>query len=127
VRLLVVEDSAGYWELIREAFRNCKGGHKWDLTVARDGEKALALMFGQGTAGGVVPDIILLDWNLPKLSGSEVLQQVKAHPELRKIPILVFSTSEAQRDIHEAYRHHANCYITKSRELEALFSRGGGD
>jgi CheY-like chemotaxis protein len=121
VRLLVVEDSDGYVELIREAFRNCKGGHKWELTVATDGEKALTFILGDGKAGGYVPDIVLLDWNLPKISGSEVLQKVKAHPELRKIPILVFSTSAAPRDIHEAYRHHANGYITKLKELEVLF------
>jgi two-component system, chemotaxis family, response regulator Rcp1 len=121
VRLLVVEDSEGYLELIREAFRHCKGGHIWDLTVATDGEKALTLILGAEKAGSYAPDIILLDWNLPKISGSEVLQRVKAHPELRKIPILVFSTSAAERDIHEAYRHHANGYITKPTELEVLF------
>jgi CheY-like chemotaxis protein len=121
VRLLVVEDSHGYVELIREAFGACKGGHQWELTVAADGEKALTLILGEKKKGAFVPDIILLDWNLPKVSGSEVLQQVKAHPELRKIPILVFSTSEAPEDIHEAYSHHANGYITKPTELEVLF------
>lgn len=120
-RLLIVEDSEDYLDLIREAFLNRPGAHKWDLTVATDGEEALSILTAKGNAGGFAPDLILLDWNLPKVSGSEVLQQVKAHKELRKIPVLVFSTSSAERDIHEAYGHHANGYITKPREIEALF------
>lgn len=121
VRLLVVEDNVGYLALIREAFALRKGPHKWDLTVAEDGEKALAQVLGDERTIGLLPDIILLDWNLPKISGSEVLQQLKAHQELRKIPILVFSSSSADRDIHEAYSHHANGYITKPNDLNVLF------
>ncbi len=121
VRLLVVEDSAAYLELIRHAFLDRKGAHKWELTVAVDGEKALSIVLGDGNTIGFVPDLILLDWNLPKISGREVLQRVKAHAELRKIPILVFSSSDAERDIHEAYAHHANGYITKPKDLDVLF------
>ncbi len=121
VRLLVVEDSFQYLQLIREAFLNRKGAHQWDLQVAEDGEKALQIIMDEEKLGDFVPDIILLDWNLPKVSGSEVLQRVKAHEELRKIPILVFSTSEAERDIHEAYGHHANGYITKPMDLDVLY------
>jgi CheY-like chemotaxis protein len=122
VRLLIVEDSVEYLHLVREAFLNLKGSHKWELSVAADGEEALSIMLGNGTnTVDFMPDLILLDWNLPKVSGSEVLQQLKAHKELRKIPILVFSSSDAETDIHEAYGYHANGYIKKPMELEALF------
>ena len=121
IRLLVVEDSAAYLELIRHAFLNRKGAHKWELTVAVDGEKALSIVLGNEDTTGFTPDLILLDWNLPKISGSEVLQRLKAHTELRKIPILVFSSSDSEHDIHEAYGHHANGYITKPKDLDVLF------
>jgi DNA-binding response OmpR family regulator len=116
-----VEDSFQYLQLIREAFLNRKGAHKWDLQVAEDGEKALRIIMEDEKLGGFAPDIILLDWNLPKISGSEVLQRVKAHEELKKIPVLVFSTSDSERDIHEAYGYHANGYITKPMDLDVLY------
>ncbi len=121
VRLLVVEDSAAYLQLIKEAFINRGGAHKWELSVATDGEQALSLLLNTRGKDSFAPDIILLDWNLPRVSGSEVLQQVKSHTELRKIPVLVFSSSDAERDVHEAYGHHANGYITKPRDLNVLF------
>jgi two-component system, chemotaxis family, response regulator Rcp1 len=120
IRLLVVEDNAAYLHLIREAFTTRNGSHKWDLSVATDGEEAIWLLRG-GKPGSFVPDIVLLDWNLPKVSGLEVLKWAKAHEELRKIPILVFSTSDADRDVHEAYRHHANGYITKPSDMDVLY------
>jgi two-component system, chemotaxis family, response regulator Rcp1 len=125
VRLLVVEDNVDYLRLIREAFVNRRRRHKWELTVAADGEKALDLVLGEAKASRAflpdLPDLILLDWNLPRISGSEVLQRIKSHPERRKIPVLVFSTSDSERDIHEAYGNHANGYIIKPQDLDVLW------
>jgi CheY-like chemotaxis protein len=121
VRLLVVEDNTPYLHLIRTAFENGKGTQKWELSEAKDGEEALSIVLGGEGRTSYIPDLILLDWNLPKISGSEVLQRIKAHVEFRKIPILVFSSSRAERDVHEAYGHHANGFITKPGDLNVLF------
>src|ERR1700744_3094784 len=115
VQLLVVEDNAAYIHLIHEAFEHADRAHHWHLIDAKDGEQAISLLRGQN-----VPDLILLDWNLPKISGLEVLKWAKAHEELRKIPILVFSTSDDGRDVHTAYQHHANGYITKPYDIDLL-------
>jgi chemotaxis family two-component system response regulator Rcp1 len=71
-------------------------------------------------AGRLPPDLILLDWNLPKIDGNEVLRRVKQHQRLRRIPVLVFSSSEADTDVHEAYDNHANGYITKPWTIDVL-------
>jgi chemotaxis family two-component system response regulator Rcp1 len=113
IRLLVVEDSAGYLHLIQRAFRDRQGSIRWELSIAQDGEQALRLLFEEEEESSPLPNLILLDWNLPKVSGNEVLRRVKEHPRLRRIPVLVFSSSEADKDIHEAYDSHANGYITK--------------
>jgi two-component system, chemotaxis family, response regulator Rcp1 len=120
VRLLVVEDSVAYLQLVRAAFLERASSRKWELTEAKDGEEAISILSDR-RPGSVAPDIILLDWNLPKVSGSEVLQWAKAHEELRKIPILIFSSSNVDRDVHEAYRHHANGYIIKPSDMNVLF------
>ena len=119
IRLLVVEDSEGYLYLIQEAFRS-REGIRWELTVAHDGEQAVKLLFEEERTNAPLPDLILLDWNLPKISGSDVLQRIKKHEKLRKIPVLVFSSSEADRDVHDAYDNHANGYITKPGSVEVL-------
>ena len=119
IRLLVVEDSTSFQYLLQEAFRN-RGEISWKLTVASDGEEALRLLFEEENEDVPLPNLILLDWNLPKVSGSEVLQRVKQHDKLRRIPVLVFSSSEADEDIHTAYNNHANGYINKPRSSEAL-------
>ena len=113
IRLLVVEDSPAYLYFIQNAFHEHKGEIRWELTVATDGAAALQLLFAEETGSAPLPDLILLDWNLPKVSGNEVLRRIKEHPNLRKIPVLVFSSSEADKDIHDAYAGHANGYITK--------------
>jgi chemotaxis family two-component system response regulator Rcp1 len=120
IRLLVVEDNPAYLHLVQEAFSNRRGQAQWDLTVAKDGEEALQVLLKQGREIANLPDIVLLDWNLPKVTGSEVLRQVKEHPKLRRMPVLVFSSSEADEDIHAAYDNHANGYITKPDTVEAL-------
>jgi two-component system, chemotaxis family, response regulator Rcp1 len=120
IRLLVVEDNPAYLHLVQEAFSNRRGQAQWDLTVAKDGEEALQVLLKQGREIANLPDIVLLDWNLPKVTGSEVLRQVKEHPKLRRMPVLVFSSSEADEDIHAAYDNHANGYITKPDTVDAL-------
>jgi chemotaxis family two-component system response regulator Rcp1 len=119
IRLLVVEDSTSFQYLIQEAFRN-RGEISWKLTMANDGEEVLRLLFEEENENVPLPNLILLDWNLPKVSGSEVLQRIKEHDKLRRIPVLVFSSSEADEDIHTAYDNHANGYIPKPRTGEAL-------
>jgi two-component system, chemotaxis family, response regulator Rcp1 len=120
IRLLVAEDSPAYLHLIQVAFRGRHGNIRWELTVAEDGERALQLLFAEEAESAPLPDLILLDWNLPKVSGDEVLRRVKEHPKLRKIPVLVFSSSEEDEDIHAAYGYHANGYITKPGSLAML-------
>ena len=96
---------------------------RWELIIAKDGAEALQLVFAADTEQLPLPEIILLDWNLPKVSGSEVLSRVKGHERLRRIPVLVFSSSEADEDINAAYDGHANGYITKPSgftELQAI-------
>jgi CheY-like chemotaxis protein len=119
IRLLVVEDSPSFQYLLREAFSG-RGEIQWELTIAEDGEKALRLLFEEENENVPLPDLILLDWNLPKVSGSQVLQRIKRHDKLRSIPVLVFSSSEADEDIHTAYDNHANGYMNKPLSAEAL-------
>jgi two-component system, chemotaxis family, response regulator Rcp1 len=119
IRLLVVEDSPSFQFLIRQAFR-ARRDIRWNLVVANDGQEAVRFLFEEENENVPLPDLILLDWNLPKVSGSEVLQRVKQHEKLRRIPVLVFSSSEADEDIHTAYDNHANGYITKPPSGEAL-------
>ncbi len=122
IRLLVVEDTPSYLYLIRKAFSDRRGQIRWELTTAEDGERALHLLFAEEEESAPLPDLILLDWNLPKVSGNEVLQRVKQHRKLRRIPILVFSSSEADEDIHAAYDNYANGYITKPESGDVLAS-----
>jgi chemotaxis family two-component system response regulator Rcp1 len=117
--LLVVEDSPSFQYLIREAF-NARGDIQWELTIVKDGEEALRLLFEEENENVPLPNLILLDWNLPKVSGNVVLQRIKQDEKLRRIPVLVFSSSEADEDIHTAYDNHANGYITKPPSGEAL-------
>src|ERR1700722_9373523 len=119
IRLLVVEDSPSFQYLIHEAF-STRGEIRWELMIAKDGEEALRLLFEEENGNVPLPNLILLDWNLPKVSGNEVLQRIKQHDKLRRIPVLVFSSSEADEDIHTAYDNHANGYIPKPRTGEAL-------
>jgi CheY-like chemotaxis protein len=119
IRLLVVEDSASFQYLLRDAFSS-RDEIRWELTIAEDGETALRLLFEEENENVPLPNLILLDWNLPKVSGSEVLQRIKRHEKLRRIPVLVFSSSEADEDIHTAYDNHANGYINKPQTGKAL-------
>lgn len=113
VHLLVVEDDPAFMYLIQKAFSRRLEETHWELLTAIDGEGALHLLFEEGKNQAPLPDLILLDWNLPKVSGSQVLERMKQHQNLRRIPVLIFSASDADDDIKTAYGSHANGYITK--------------
>jgi CheY-like chemotaxis protein len=117
VEILLVEDNPGDVRLTVEALKDGKVSNH--LTVVGDGEEALALLRRQGKyAGAVRPDIILLDLNLPKKDGREVLAELKADDQLRRIPVVVLTTSQADQDILRSYDLNANCYINKPVDLE---------
>ena len=112
VEILLVEDSPGDIRLTQEAFKEGKLVNR--LHVVQDGEAAMAFLRREGAYAQVIrPDLILLDLNLPKKDGREVLAEIKADGSLRRIPVVVLTTSQAEQDILEAYELHANCYITK--------------
>jgi len=117
IEILLVEDNPGDVRLTLEAFKEGKVLNH--ITVAKDGVEALAFLRQQGSyAGAKTPDLILLDLNLPKKSGREVLAEIKEDEQLKKIPVVVLTTSENKEDIARAYSHHANCYVTKPVDLE---------
>jgi CheY-like chemotaxis protein len=120
IHLLVVEDDPAYMYLIQKAFSLRLEETHWELITAIDGEKALDLLFEEGDGPTPLPDLVLLDWNLPKVSGSEVLERMKQHRNLKRIPILIFSASDADDDVNSAYARHANGYITKPNGSENL-------
>jgi two-component system, chemotaxis family, response regulator Rcp1 len=112
VEILLIEDSPGDVRLTQEALKEAKVLN--NLTVATDGVEALEILRRQGPHAKVSrPDLILLDLNLPRKDGREVLKEIKADPDLKRIPIVVLTTSRAEEDVIKAYDLHANCYITK--------------
>ncbi len=120
LQLLLIEDNAGDVRLIREAF--ITSGQNVDIAVARDGVEALDYLRGSVSGGSAVrPDLILLDLNLPRKSGREVLREVKADDRLSAIPVVVLTTSAADEDISYSYQTHANTYIIKPVNLDRLF------
>lgn len=120
VEVLLVEDNPGDIRLTQEAFK--EGRVFVNLTVANDGVEAMELLKGQAANGKRRPDLILLDLNLPRKNGREVLVEIKADEELRRIPVIVMTTSKAEQDIHRAYNLNANCYITKPVELDEFLN-----
>jgi two-component system, chemotaxis family, response regulator Rcp1 len=116
IEILLVEDSAGDVRLTREALRDAKVQN--NLSVVSDGQDAMSFVRRQGKhANAPRPDLILLDLNLPKMGGREVLERIKLDPDLRTIPIVILTTSAAEEDILRSYELHANCYITKPVDL----------
>jgi CheY-like chemotaxis protein len=112
VEILLIEDSPGDVRLTQEALKEAKVLNR--LSVAADGVEALEFLRREGRfAGEPHPDLILLDLNLPRKDGREVLAEIKADPLLRRIPVVVLTTSRAEEDVVRAYDLHANCYITK--------------
>jgi CheY-like chemotaxis protein len=117
VELLLVEDNAGDVELTREALGEAKVRNR--LHVVPDGVEALAFLRRQGPYHAAPrPDLVLLDLNLPRMDGREVLAEIKDDPALRTIPTVVLTTSQAERDVLAAYRLHANAYIVKPVDLD---------
>ena len=116
IEILLVEDNPGDVRLTQEALRDAKVRNR--LSVAQDGEDALAFLRRTGPyAHAPRPDVILLDLNLPRKDGREVLAEIKGDPDLRRIPVVILTTSEAEEDVLRAYNLNANCYITKPVDL----------
>jgi chemotaxis family two-component system response regulator Rcp1 len=118
IEILLVEDNPGDVRLTVEALKESKMRHN-NMSVVGDGVEALAFLRREGKyADAPRPDLILLDLNLPKKGGHEVLAEIKADENLRCIPVVVLTASEAEQDITRAYDLHADCYITKSFDLD---------
>jgi two-component system, chemotaxis family, response regulator Rcp1 len=121
IEILLVEDNPGDVRLTVEALKEGKVHN--NLAVAKDGVEALAYLRREGShASANRPDLILLDLNLPRKDGREVLAEIKEDPVLRRIPVVVLTTSKAEEDILRTYDLHANCYITKPVDLDQFIS-----
>jgi CheY-like chemotaxis protein len=117
VDLLLVEDNPGDVRLTEEALKD--GPVQVNLSVAKDGVEAVEFLTRTGRFQNAPrPDLILLDLNLPRKNGREVLAEIKSDPDLRQIPVIVMTTSKSEQDIERAYELNANCYITKPIELD---------
>ncbi len=117
VEILLVEDNEGDIRLTQEAFRDSQVGNH--LNVVRDGVEAIAFLKREDPyANAVRPDIILLDLNLPKRNGIEVLAEIKQDDQLKRIPVIVLTSSQAEPDILSSYDLHANCFISKPIDLD---------
>ncbi|MBD1909310.1 MULTISPECIES: response regulator [unclassified Leptolyngbya] len=118
--ILLVEDNRGDIRLIQEALKSTSAA--CEVVVTRDGMEAMTYLRQDGEYEAAIrPDLILLDLNLPKKDGREVLAEIKADPDLQHIPIIVLTTSRSEEDIFKSYDLHVNCYISKSRNLAQLF------
>ena len=118
--LLLIEDNLGDIRLTEEAFRET--GDQVDIEVVMDGVAALAYLNKEGEyADKPQPDLIMLDLNLPKWGGRQVLERIKVHEELRRIPVIVLTTSNASADVKTAYDLHANCFIRKPVDFDSFF------
>jgi chemotaxis family two-component system response regulator Rcp1 len=117
VEILLVEDNPGDVRLTQEALKESKVTN--NLSVAEDGVEALAFLQREGKyADAPRPDLLLLDLNLPKKDGRELLEEIKADDNLKRIPVVVLTTSKAEEDILRMYDQHANCYITKPIDFD---------
>ena len=117
IDILLVEDDPGDVLMTREAFEDNKLRNR--LSVVSDGVSALAFLRKEGEhADAPTPDLVLLDLNLPKMDGREVLQELKADANLRSIPVVVLTTSEAEEDVVRSYSLHANAYVTKPVDFD---------
>lgn len=118
--IFLVEDNKADVRLIEEALKNSQVPHQ--VITVRDGMNAMAYLRHEGEfVNSPRPDLILLDLNIPKKDGREVLAEIKADPTLKRIPVVVLTTSRNEDDILHSYDLHVNCYITKSRNLSQLF------
>jgi len=116
IDILIVEDNPGDARLIKEVLNDNKVFNS--LYLVNDGVEAMNFLKNEGKYEGVPkPDLIILDLNLPKKDGREVLAEIKANENLRQIPVVIMTISQAEEDILKSYKLHANCYITKSIDL----------
>jgi chemotaxis family two-component system response regulator Rcp1 len=121
IEILLVEDNPGDVRLTIEALK--EGKLRNHMSVVGDGEAALSYLRKEaGYEDAVRPDLVLLDLNLPRKDGREVLADMKSDPDLRRIPVVVLTTSEAEEDILKTYNLHANCYITKPVDLDQFIT-----
>jgi two-component system, chemotaxis family, response regulator Rcp1 len=121
IEILLVEDNPGDVRLTREALRDGKIVN--NLHVAENGVEALAFLRREGKYQDAVrPELILLDLNLPKKDGREVLAEIKADKDLKRIPVVILTSSEAEQDIVRSYNLHANCYVTKPVDLDQFIT-----
>lgn len=121
IEVLLVEDDPGDELMTREAFEDNKIRNT--LHVVRDGQEALDFLYRRGEyTDAPRPDLVLLDLNLPKYDGRQVLEQIKADPELSLIPVVVLTTSSAEEDILRSYKLHANAYVTKPVDLDQFIA-----
>ncbi len=121
IEVLLVEDNPGDVRLTQEAFK--EGRVRNQLNVVSDGEKAMSYLRREGDyTDAVRPDLILLDLNMPKKDGREVLQEIKQDDNLKRIPVVILTTSEAEEDILRTYDYHANCFITKPVDLHQFLN-----
>jgi two-component system, chemotaxis family, response regulator Rcp1 len=119
IEVLLVEDSPGDVRLTQEAFRDC--GKPVRLHLASDGVEAMAFLRGEGIyADAPRPDLILLDLNLPKMDGREVLKEIKRDPNLKTIPTIILTTSDDEADVLISYQLQANCYLRKPAHWDAF-------
>ena len=121
VDILLVEDNPGDVRLTTEYLKESRITN--NCYVVGDGVEALAFLRKEGKYAGMPrPDLILLDLNLPRKNGQEVLAEIKTDDDFKKIPVIVLTVSQAERDIAESYSHHANCYINKPMELDQFIT-----
>ena len=120
IEILLIEDNPGDIRLFQEAIKTSQ--FNLNLNIVRDGEQAINFLNQEDAfAQSVQPDLILLDINLPRRSGHEVLENLKKHPLNKRIPVIVLTSSQAPEDIQAAYEKHANCYIVKPVQLSDFF------
>ncbi len=117
IEVLLVEDDPGDVVMTQEAFADSEIANR--LNVMTNGEDAIAYMRKEGEfAGATTPDLVLLDLNLPRRNGREVLQAIKEDPDLRRVPVVILTTSAAEEDVIDAYQLHANAYVRKPVDFE---------
>jgi two-component system, chemotaxis family, response regulator Rcp1 len=120
VNILLVEDNPGDVRLTQEAFK--EGKIPVNLNVVMDGVEAILFLKKQGQyAHHATPDLVLLDLNLPKRDGREVLEEIKTDPNLRRMPVVILTTSNAEQDIQKSYNLYVNCYINKPVDFDKFF------
>lgn len=121
IEILLVEDNAGDVRLTKEALKEAKIANR--LHVARDGMQAIQFLGQDGSyAEAPRPSLVLLDLNLPKKSGHDVLEYIKKDPKLRRIPVVILSSSKAEEDVLKSYDNHANSYVTKPVDLDQFLN-----